>query len=854
MTAPSSPPLPSSSSLRSVVLKSSAPARPTLAFSVKILFIKKPLFASRSSSVLVRAKNSSSESSSSPYSSARYNSLKVLEWDKLCDSVSSFAGTSLGREATRRRLWSLSETYEESVRLLEETDAAVQMHQHGGFNLDFSGIDAVSNLQLSVRAVIKEDSDWYSRFMPLTEAVLDFQGNQPLVKLIQRIVDEDGLVKDSASPLLKRTREQIRLLEKKLHQLMDHIIRKEADETSFLEIANVNGRWYIRSGVDKLANLKGLLVSSGTGNSSLIEPLSAVPLNDELQMLRASETKAEEEVLLMLTKKLQVDLEGIEKLLNNIIQLDVVNARARYGLSYGGTCPELFQLKEKTTFQKMQASLSDNEVSNASTNWTLYLPKAYHPLMLQQHREKLKMARKQVTQATLDVKRRNRQPGLRVRERGKLEPDLLSLEEKVNKLEQAPPIPVDFFIAKKTRVLVITGPNTGGKTVCLKTVGLSALMAKSGLYVLSAESVKLPWFDSVFADIGDEQSLTQSLSTFSGHLKQISGIQSELTMHSLVLLDEVGAGTNPLEGAALGMSLLEFFSSGALLTIATTHHGELKTLKYSAEGFENACMEFDDVNLKPTYKMLWGIPGRSNAINIAERLGLPGSIINNARELYGTDSTEINEVITDMEKLKQKLHGLQHDSEHYRTLSKDFHEKNLVTKMRIEEHRIKVRRKMFKDIADAATIARLQVRKKAHQVRASKAQPLINENQRTGTQRNQESTKEKGKGLSEATAATRNATEAHEQSKRVEKNELPQVGAMVQVASIGRKATVLKVDPVKKEMLVQAGNMKLKVSKSRTHLIGPSDEEVPEITPLSLLFILWRLVLLLQLRKQDRGM
>ncbi|MQL41472.1 endonuclease MutS2, partial [Escherichia coli] len=132
--------------------------------------------------------------------------------------------------------------------------------------------------------------------------------------------------------------------------------------------------------------------------------------------------------------------------------------------------------------------------------------------------------------------------------------------------------------------IVITGPNTGGKTICLKTVGLAAMMAKSGLYVLASESVQTPWFDSVFADIGDEQSLSQSLSTFSGHLKQISNIRLKSTSQSLVLLDEVGSGTNPLEGAALGMSLLESFAQdGCLLTIATTHHGELKTLKYSNE-------------------------------------------------------------------------------------------------------------------------------------------------------------------------------------------------------------------------------------------------------------------------------
>ncbi|KAL3630662.1 hypothetical protein CASFOL_023646 [Castilleja foliolosa] len=204
------------------------------------------------------------------------------------------------------------------------------------------------------------------------------------------------------------------------------------------------------------------------------------------------------------------------------------------------------------------------------------------------------------------------------------------------------------------------------------------------LYVLASEPARIPWFDYVLADIGDEQSLSQSLSTFSGHLKQISEIKSLSTSLSLVLLDEVGAGTNPLEGASMGKSLLESFAdAGVLLTIATTHHGELKALKYSNNAFENACVEFDEVKLKPTYRILWGVPGcvklsifstsnkfclilgRSNAINIAERLGLPVEILDNARELYGAASAEINEVIVDMERFKQDYHKRVHETQHH---------------------------------------------------------------------------------------------------------------------------------------------------------------------------------------------
>ncbi|PON83714.1 DNA mismatch repair protein [Trema orientale] len=607
----------------------------------------------------IRFKNgaflSHSSSSSNQYvviqdekkSSVHYDSLRVLEWDKLCDCVASFARTSLGREATKAKLWSLNQTYEESMRLLDETNAAVEMLKHGGCSLDFTGVDVLlvqsaiqharrsslvegneamavvsllqyaDALQLSLKAALKEDADWYKRFMPLTEVIMGFVVNRSLVKLIQQIIDEDGSVKDSASPNLKRSRDQVRTLERR-------------------EVCNIDGRWCIKSSADRMTNFKGLLLPSSSGIGSIVEPLPVVSLNDELQQARASVAKAEADALSLLATKMQNDLDDIEMLLNSVIQLDVVNARATYGLSYGGSCPNLFLPGEGAA----DFYLSENKVSNAllakKRDWVLYMPKAYHPLLLLQHKQNLRKARKDSKKASA-----------------------------ATALEQARPVPVDFFIAQKTRVLVITGPNTGGKTICLKTIGLAALMAKSGLHVLSSESVQIPWFDSVFADIGDEQSLSQSLSTFSGHLKQISDIQSQATSQSLVLLDEVGAGTNPLEGAALGMSLLESFAeTGALLTIATTHHGELKTLKYSNDAFENACMEFDEVNLKPTYKILWGVPGRSNAINIAERLGLPSAVVEKARELYGAASAEIDEIILDMERLKQEYQELLDKSQH----------------------------------------------------------------------------------------------------------------------------------------------------------------------------------------------
>ncbi|XP_031095377.1 uncharacterized protein LOC115999664 isoform X2 [Ipomoea triloba] len=800
----------------------------------------------------VRAFLQKSSPSLSDQPSVVLDSLRILEWDKVCDVVASFAGTSLGKEATKEQLWNLSRTYEDSLTLLQETTAALEMHKYGAM-MEFTGIDIelvkfaiqcarrdspvsgseaialaallqfAEGLQSNVKSAIKQDADWYQRFMPLTEVIVELEISRSLVSFIQQLVDEDGSVKDSASSTLRQSRDQVRFLERKLYQLMEALIRNETRETSSLEVSTVDGRWCIRSGSAQRMGFEGLLLSSSSGMGSIIEPLPAVALNDELQQARASVAKAEADVLFKITKKMQEDLHDIENVFSIIVGIDAINARAQYSLSLGGAYPDLFLPQDKGTSVAADAMLEDGTSITSQGKWTLYLPKAYHPLLLQKHRQNLQKAMKDVRNATAvklanqaQYNMRRKQQGGVTREESNL--DISSLEMEVAKVKQAPPVPVDIFIAQNTKVLVITGPNTGGKTICLKTVGLAAVMAKSGLYVLSSEPVKIPWFDYVLADIGDEQSLSQSLSTFSGHLKQISKIQSCSTNMSLVLLDEVGAGTNPLEGAALGMSLLESFAeAGTLLTIATTHHGELKTLKYSNEAFENACMEFDEVKLKPTYKILWGVPGRSNAINIAERLGIPNVILDNARELYGVANAEINEVILDMEKFKQKFHEQIHEAQHYLKVSRELHKKLLVTRKRITEHGIEQRYRKMEEMSRVAAAARSALHRRARQFRASPRQPSetnSNNGQYTSALESDNTNKTLEIETCEATTAESAVDNLKPRVSAQKRAGLPNVGDAVHIVSLGRKAVVLKVDSSRDEIVVQAGNLKLKLKAS----------------------------------------
>jgi DNA mismatch repair protein MutS2 len=227
-------------------------------------------------------------------------------------------------------------------------------------------------------------------------------------------------------------------------------------------------------------------------------------------------------------------------------------------------------------------------------------------------------------------------------------------------------VPISVEVSSRLRVVAITGPNTGGKTVTLKSIGLAALMARAGLWLPCSGRPSLPWCAQVLADIGDEQSLQQSLSTFSGHVKRIGRILEAL--HSgeapaLVLLDEVGAGTDPSEGTALATALLRSLADRARLTIATTHFGELKALKYSDSRFENASVAFDSDTLSPTYRLLWGIPGRSNALAIATRLGLDADVIAQARELLAPRAEgDVNAVIRGLEDQRQRQQAAAEDA------------------------------------------------------------------------------------------------------------------------------------------------------------------------------------------------
>ncbi|MGW8118997.1 endonuclease MutS2 [Staphylococcus xylosus] len=380
---------------------------------------------------------------------------------------------------------------------------------------------------------------------------------------------------DNASYELQGIRSKISSTTQRIKQNLDKIVKSQANQKKLSDaIVTVrNERNVIPVKAEYRQDFNGIVHDqSASGQTLYVEPSSIVEMSNQISRLRNDEAVERERILSELTGYVAEEAEACLMSESIMGQIDFLTAKARYASSIKGTKPEF------------------------SAERTVYLPKAYHPLL----------DRDTVVANTIEF-------------------------------------------AEDIETVIITGPNTGGKTVTLKTLGLIIMMAQSGMLIPTLDGSKLSVFENVFCDIGDEQSIEQSLSTFSSHMKNIVEILQETTKHSLILFDELGAGTDPSEGAALAMSILDYVHDIGSLVMATTHYPELKAYSYNRDGVMNASVEFDVNTLSPTYKLLMGVPGRSNAFDISKKLGLNIQVIQKAKSMIGQDEQEINEMIASLE-------------------------------------------------------------------------------------------------------------------------------------------------------------------------------------------------------------
>jgi DNA mismatch repair protein MutS2 len=576
--------------------------------------------------------------------------LRALEFDRIVQVVRTFALTPLGarRAAVLRPATEVSRVMEAlaltrevvafhdeaggfPLRANEELDQAVGALGIAGRAVEPQRLIALADFLDSTgrtrRLVLEREQGRWPNLRPLAEALISFAAE---VAAVRRAIGPSGDVLDEASDLLRKIRARLRRQRQHLRTTLDAYVRGRETARYLQEpvVTERNGRFVLMVKAEHRNAIAGLVHgASASGATLFLEPLASSEINNDIAALEDQEAEEVQRILRELSDRFRARGSDLQHTLGAAAALDLAQAKARFSQRVNGVEPML------------------------APDGRLELRGARHPLLMAAVRRRLEdgaaeaapylSAGQEAAEAALTAGNGGRAP-LHGRQAPQPSPE-------------PEPVPVDLLVIPPTRVLVITGPNTGGKTVALKTAGLLPLMAQAGLLVPAEEGTALPVFQSVFADIGDEQSIAANLSTFSGHVTNIAAMDRALALPGLVLLDELGAGTDPVDGGALGVAIVDHFRMRGALVIVTTHHDQLKSYAMTTEDVTAAAFGFEPETFAPTYRLLYGSPGASLALEIATRLGLDPAIVDRARKQRTGEQAQLADRLARMDRDLQAL-------------------------------------------------------------------------------------------------------------------------------------------------------------------------------------------------------
>ncbi|MDP9363851.1 MAG: endonuclease MutS2, partial [Chloroflexota bacterium] len=425
---------------------------------------------------------------------------------------------------------------------------------------------------------------------------------------IGRSIGPRGDVLDTASEALGRVRREVRVAQSRLMERLNALVSGGRYASALQDniVTTRDGRYVVPVRAEARSQVPGVVHdTSASGQTLFVEPMEIVELNNRWRERQLAEQHEIERVLDVLSAHVGARAEELDASVEALAAVDLAMAKARLAFDMRATRPRLWDGEggvSEGAQGAAQPTVREPDGARGHRTHRVKLIRARHPL-----------------------------------------------------LDPATVVPIDVELGDAFRVLLITGPNTGGKTVALKTIGLLSMMAQTGLYLPADDTSVVSVFPAVFADIGDEQSIAQSLSTFSAHMRTVIGMLRHVTADSLVLLDELGAGTDPQEGSALARALVTDLLERGPLVVATTHYSEVKAYAYATPGVENASVEFDVASLAPTYRLMIGVPGRSNALAIARRLGMPAAIVDAASTLLDPDEVRADALLQDIRRRRDEV-------------------------------------------------------------------------------------------------------------------------------------------------------------------------------------------------------